>query len=505
MISKDYLKYLFQSKKVAWLFFFVMFMGISLSPFIHQAVNVINSFGTCINIASGLAITMTFILPVFLFSFVHRKKSCDVWFALPIRRSHILITTILFSFLIIFGYYAITVLSGMFLPMLSTRLVTTWLFARMGFMVLGILALLLIHSCIFLFANNIFDGIVMILAYLAIPLLVLVVLNSVADCLQIHFLVVSFETQYLSPFWTVLTNYWQIINHFMTLNQDPGHVYGYFFGNGSALQVTVLIGYAALACLGLKKNFVERKTERAEQVSDAFMSYPFIINLYLLLTLMAIAFMSVQDSVETYTVVYLLLFFVYFVAMFVYRRKIRFYWKNVLFFAIACILTIGFANFSFVNKGFGLPYQYPISSATEVNYQYDAYNLNESLKQSDSSSYSVSVHFELSMPVKDINSEKYGEVTEILNQYRKHAVDYHFSKRELYPDTDSSLSVENEDTNGTVSSNYYSDKKVLTVSELKKIAKVTEVTVNVESVYPDQNETSQYSLNDYLKESENGK
>ena len=505
MISKEYLKYLFQSKKVAWLFFFVMFMGISLSPFIHQAVNVINSFGTCIDIASGLAITMTFILPVFLFSFVHRKKSCDVWFALPIRRSQILITTILFSFLIIFGYYAITVLSGMFITMLSTRLVTTWLFAGMGFMALSILALLLIHSCIFLFANNIFDGIVMILAYLAIPLLVLVVLNSVADCLQIHFLVVSFETQYLSPFWTVLTNYWQIINHFMTLNQDPGHVYGYFFGNGSALQVTVLIGYAALACLGLKKNFVERKTERAEQVSDAFMSYPFIINLYLLLTLMAIAFMSVQDSVETYTVVYLLLFFVYFVAMFVYRRKIRFYWKNVLFFVLAGVLTLGFANLSFINKGFGLPYQYPISSGTEVNYQYDAYNLDKNLNQNVSSRYTISAHFELSIPVKEMSSEKYEEITEILDQYRKHSVDYHFSVRELYPDTNSSLSVDNENGIGTVNSAYYSDKKVLTVKDLKKIAQVTDVTVVVVDYDSEDQRVTSYSLNDYLEESENGK
>ena len=108
MINKNYFKYLFKSKIIAWVFFGIMFIAISMSSFLTPGNEAADCFRVTTITSLVLSIIMSFALPVFLFSFVHRKRSCDMYFSLPIDRKELLITTITFSFVLIFSYYTIS-------------------------------------------------------------------------------------------------------------------------------------------------------------------------------------------------------------------------------------------------------------------------------------------------------------------------------------------------------------------------------------------------------------
>ena len=273
MINKNYFKYLFKSKIIAWVFFGIMFIAISMSSFLTPGNEAADCFRVTTITSLVLSIIMSFALPVFLFSFVHRKRSCDMYFSLPIDRKELLITTITFSFVLIFSYYAITSIFALLFTMRSTTIFFSSLFASYAMMALGILALLIINSCIYLFANNIFDGIVMLAAYSAIFVAISLTAETISDLLLIPFMLSSFEEGILfSPVAIVAVNFTSI-SHCIVQAIDDGMS---FVPSISYLQITVLVIYACIACFLLKKNFVERKTERAEQVSNTFFSYPFI-------------------------------------------------------------------------------------------------------------------------------------------------------------------------------------------------------------------------------------
>lgn len=319
MINKNYFKYLFKSKIIAWVFFGIMFVAISMSSFLTPGNEAADCFRVTTITSLVLSIIMSFALPVFLFSFVHRKRSCDMYFSLPIDRKELLITTITFSFVLIFSYYAITSIFALLFTMRSTTIFFSSLFASYAMMALGILALLIINSCIYLFANNIFDGIVMLAAYSAIFVAISLTAETISDLLLIPFMLSSFEEGILfSPVAIVAVNFTSISQNIVQSIDETMS----FVPSVSYLQITVLVIYTCIACFLLKKNFVERKTERAEQVSNTFFSYPFIINFYLLVSLVNLGFSIIKSNmIDSFILLYILLFCIYLISIFVTKER----------------------------------------------------------------------------------------------------------------------------------------------------------------------------------------
>lgn len=499
MISKDYLRYLFHGKRIAWIFFFAMYMAVSLSPFITGLNEMVTCFSTSMNISCILAIIMTFILPVFLFSFVHQKKSCDSYFALPVKRSEMLCTTILFAFLVTFAYYFITVLAATGLTIMHTGVTLTELFFCICYMAVVIFALLVIHSSIYLFANNLFDGIVMLMAYTVLPLVDISVIDTVCNTLQISFLVRNIDTTMLSPLAISFLNAESLIGNIEVLNPVK-YLPTFSSSSFSFAESVALILFALIAGYLLKINFVNRRTERAEQVSNEVMSYPFIINFYLICVLIAFAFSCVWGIDEMYMIMYAFLFFIYMISVFVYKRKIAFYWKNAVYFLSVTLITVLIAQFCYINKGFGLPYTYPIRSGETVTYQYNAYNLDKQLKEEDDDNpedCSISVNFDLTMKTSELDSDKYREVFDILENYRKDAITESLNNHEQFPDFHGFMSISNDTGKDNVYNDYYNPIHVLTLDELKAISKVTDVKIEVYDYNDDSDEI--YTLNEYLE------
>ena len=500
MINNKYLKYLFQNKKIAWIFFLVMYMAVSLSSFITYSSGTYQFSLRCSFI---LSILMTFVLPIFLFSFVHRKRSCDLYFSLPVKRKELLCTTIVFSFFIIFGYYLITTCISTILCFSRMHILFGNLLINIVFVAFSILVLLLINSTIYLFANNILDGVIMLLAYLFIPVAVVCLLDTICNILLISFVDEINLWTYLCPASMAINNgFYLMCNVVKSTDYAMSYIEPFSF-----FQMFLLVIYACVSMYLLKKHFIERKTERAEQISDTFLSYPFIINYYLLISLFYLGFTITHEGLsDVYIIAYLFLYFVYIIALFIYKRKIRFYWKNTLYYIIVMIIALVSGKVIYMNKGFGLPYTYPLSSGDTVIYSLNEYNLDTSLENVNDydADTDVTVNIIFSIPTSELNDSQYSSAISILEKTRTSAINEWFktSDVESYNYSTTSINISNQQNKSTIkqSPTYYTSH-VLSIEDLKELDSCSTITINVYSY--ENNINKDYSLADYLKEVQN--
>ena len=273
-----------------------------------------------------------------------------------------------------------------------------------------------------------------------------------------------------------------------------------FVPSVSYLQITVLVIYACIACFLLKKNFVERKTERAEQVSNTFFSYPFIINFYLLVSLVNLGFSIIKSNmIDSFILLYILLFCIYLISIFVYKRKIKFYWKNILYFVSAALITFGCGKFIFMNHAFSLPYKYPLNAGEKINYYINEYNLHKDLSSKDlEANYSVNLSINIDIPTDQLNTEQYKQAVSILEAYRKQAIDLWFTTSQSNYDRGANLYISNAIQNKDLASCSYQTKDLFTIDELKQLAKVG--TIEIEYYDHETGNYQTYTLDEYLKE-----
>lgn len=500
MLNKNYFKYLFQNKKIAWIFFLVMYMAVSLSSFISLGTTYSAKLNFAFKCSFVLSCIMTFVLPIFLFSFVHRKRSCDLYFSLPIERKELLSTTILFSFTLTFGFFILTTLVAILLCMSHITINLIAYLQTILFVGFSSLALLLINSSIYLLANNIFDGILMLAAYLVIPVSICIVLSVISNVFLIDFLVNKINGGiYFSPIAIVWTNASVLMSDIVHSADTIA-----YFEPFSNVYVILLFIYTIISSYLLKKNFVDRKTERAEQISDTFLSYPFIINYYLLVSLIILGLTCTEEGInDGYVILYILLYFVYIVALFIYKRKIKFYWKNTFYYIAVMVLALGIGEIIFINKGFGLPYTYSLSTGDTLVCNISEYDLNTSLAlDTDSSSTtSVSLDITINIPTDELESDTYKEAVSILEDKRNQAIDAWFEKR-YYEDATCTITFNSTSDNSTLLYGpTYQTSNLFTLDELKTLSKCG--TINI-SVYDyESGIDNSYSLTEYLKAVQN--
>ena len=491
MLNKQYFTYLMKSKKSAWLFYLAMYVIIACLQFVGQSHlgNYLKPFRISCMIMGGISVVMTYVLPIFLFSFIHRKKSCDMCLSLPISRKELLGTTILFSFVIVYVPFAIMTLLEYVVTCASVVSFIGYL-QFVLFFGFGLAILLVVNSCIYLFANNILDGLIMICAYTFLPILLVVLESNAravfsADTMSMNGMPLSV---YLSVPAMVICNMYSLTERLplafdATNGTNFGEYFAYFFIG--------LILFGILACIGLKKQFVDRKAERAEQVSNDFFAYPFIINIFLLATLIVLATVAVSsNSFQTMIVMYVLLFVVYILSTCMYKRKIQISLKNILYYIITMMATLIVAVIVWQNKGFGYAYSYSLTDGDTLCYSY-----YQPVEDGMEDSTFLSFDFNLEIPVEEIHSSKYSEIIDLLETKRVDALNSYFENGEDYY-TSNTLTVYS--MNGTKSIHCYNYclNESFTLEELKKINTLTQVNVSYET---QNHEWVTVSLDDYLK------
>ena len=353
MFSKEYFTYLFKSKK--YLLIFIVLIAF------------LNTFGTGNNyvgltIQGFLSTVLTYLIPCNVFFFVHDKKAVDTFFSIPVSRKAILFTGVVFCalvayvpFMVTFSYYAFAEKLGILMFVVSLLKILLVAFALVVF-----------NTCLYLIGNNIFDGVVMIGSYSIMPLVLLIALETFGDSFVAGR---GFDTSfvaYLSPVFISTDLFFDIMDASMV----------------DISNVVALVAYLLVFGYLLYRSYVDRAVERAGTPSNKFYSYPLVIYIYVFLMLFMISssynyhYKSFGSFMSDMFTVYLMLFVVFVVAHFVYRRKLYFSYKLPLAFVLAGVLTLGFTTLARSTKGFGLSGKYDHNDKLAEYYLYSNYDGN---------------------------------------------------------------------------------------------------------------------------------
>ena len=462
-MNKNYMKYLIRSWRVPVIFFAALFLGLAATPMINS-YDSSSAYTVSLEIMSIEAAALTFVLPVLLFSFAHRRRSADLFFSLPVSRMSQLITNLVFAFCTIYGFFLITSLL-LWIPYGNHVFPFAGVLAINATAALTIAALLLVHSCWYLIANNIFDGIVMIASWSFLPLLIFAVVSTFADNMIAgqNGTVLGDICMWLSPLAMGVRN-------MLTLTDWP-HA-------DPKLYFDILIAlWALIGAYGLYIHFVKRKSERAEQLSDDPLAYPFIINVYALGILVIMACTLVPDASFSFITFYLILLFIYVVAQFVYNRKIRLTKKIFITFGALTMISLIFAQAAFRTRGFGLGNRFSMDLDVNMRIAYNAVVDKNDIgrlieRDYKSSSYKYEeeayVSFNLDMPVSEYENNPI--LKEMMDRYREDGISLFYSQKRN-PASNSRINFMNCSSAYNVYTNhyYYSLDKAVSLEDLRFI------------------------------------
>lgn len=491
-MSKNYLKYLFRQYRIPLIFFFCVYALAVMTPGLADLSSGERfDLTLSLDIAFLLSAGACVVLPLFFFSFVHRRKSADVYGALPISRKGQLRATLGFLFLSTFGCYFVMWLLLMIpathteFGVLGAGIMTRELFC----VAITLLTILILTSGLYLIGNNIFDGVVITAAYYFVPVLILIL-----DHTFFNYLVAGSQdwdqgsqlVSWLSPF---------TCTQAMDLSR--------LFENGLPVareeiavdwpRILALLVFAGIGVLLLHRNFVRRDLERAEQLSAGKLAYPLIIPLYAVLSLTLIL-ITTQADIATSALLILAIFCAYSIASFVWRRTIRPNAKMLLSFAACFAIAALFTFTGWQTHGFGLgdrPMKW--SPGKTIYYSYSAQVKKNDLGKISSGSGFREVTFSFYLPESE---QEENEAAQILERFRKKAIREFYGRSYFkfrYPG--SSLTFEQPGSTGHYHE-YTLVRSALSVQELKTISKYARVFV---TRYDNEGNEYRIPLKKYLK------
>ena len=474
-MNKNYFNYLLKTRRVPILFFFAVYIGIMMVTGLNAHAE--PDRGIELIVAAGMSATLTFALPVLMFSPVHARKSADVFMALPISRREMRITSLLFSFAVSYGFYFLGSILLWAISGHTTINIQTLCFSLI-FMAFGLAVLLLFNSLLFLIANNLFDGVVMIAAYLCMPLMIFLAEVTTVGTLWAGYTSSSWysgRALYLSPVYMVMENLVGIIRRV-----QPYNVFSWNF-------VIALVIFGILSEIGLRKEFDERKTERAEQLSDGIFAYPLVINVYALISLLVFAVQVLLDPREVSTLLlYLILLLIYVVASFVYKRSVKLEKKTLLVFVGEVLLSIAMVFGAWNTHFFGLADHYKLDRGPYLWYEYSAFTSVDDLGEEENPGYDregevsewMEVDVTICIPVDQL--EQYREVIDMMDRVRVQAIDdFYENPIQMYTNNNLRVFNSNEvDHYKPINYNSYRIHELLSEEELKVLNRYAPVVVS---------------------------
>ena len=472
-MSREYLRYLMRKRAVVYGFFTACCLGISIAWAAGGSAEKAMLRGS--ETAAVLTMLMAVGFPLVQFSYVHRRSSADRFFALPVSRKKQLITELVFLFGICAAGYLFIMLVLYVLYGIGHMHILRFLLI-LAAVLLSLLEAVLISSCLYLIANSVFDGIVVCAAYTFLPVLAAIAVTA------FHGSLVAGDHGYSSGLSYLLS---------------PAALAFRFISNVHAgepvswPEVLLGIAYALLACFGLYRNYAERKTERAEQLSDSLFAYPVIINVYAAAMLFGLACDAVHGKPDF--ILYLILFVIYIIAQFVYKRKIELKPVYLAVFAGLLALTHVTAYAGWKTHGFGLADHLPLPEENILVYDYSAWAAPQDLGKPDPE---YRIHIQVNINIPRGQEAAYREAVDILEAYRKKAIGWYYEKSADTTGDTGRLNVygksaENSyDMTGHI---WYDVKELLTEEELIRLSRYG--SVRVEST-----ETGvSYDLSQYLE------
>lgn len=277
----------------------------------------------------GLAITylaiLCYIIPLFKFSYLHKKKQIDYYYSLPIKRQNILNINLLVGFMQIIIPYTIIYFLGMGIVGLKTNIYHfIWYLPLYGISVIVSLGVYLFNTFIYTRGNTSVDGFLLIVLYTFVFYLFFIAIDN------LEFFTVNLESNFYSTLIT-FSPFVNIGNYFNEhiLYYGESHFGGYYIRNFHWFNYIFPLILGVIGYLGLYFSFKYDKAERAEQITDSYFGYRIMIPLYYILI-----FFSIIKN--TTFILLVILIIAYLVGEVIHYRKFKFPKKVYITMAI-CI------------------------------------------------------------------------------------------------------------------------------------------------------------------------
>ncbi len=466
-MSKSYFRFLVRYHRVPLVFFLIFYMTIALSSFMTTSSlyapdrGMYSILSNTFTVCMVMSILLTFGIPIYLFTWMHAKKSCDVYGALPYTRKEELVTSMAAGFLVCFGFFFLGTIIPAAIGLARGELYLSGYLIALAEMALGSTVLLLFNAGLYLVANNALDGAVMLGAYHFLPVMIMLTAGNVFSSLVAGLSTPDLDKiSWLSPVYTTGSLVSTAVSMALPENLN-------MLGTDPLLPRTlILIGFLVVSILLLKTNFIDRKLERAEQLSDNALAYPLVIRIYTALCLLILAAGSFKGDVEF--LLFVLIFAAFLVSQFVYRRTIRPNWKMVIQFLILTAAAFLVAGIGWWTKGFSIA-ERPIDYEHAQSISYSAWN--------DNDTSSINLHLDLKVTAEDT------EALRLLEQMRQKSVDSFYSRRQEgkeLPSADAFSSSGNLAIETDHASYSYSldSSEVLSPDDLRTLEKYGELTID---------------------------
>ncbi len=441
MISLSYLKYLWKSKKTLVLF------SALITALFPVAFHMIDRSATpAVYLSWFISMVLAFAMPCILFRFFQDRRAVDTYLSINVSRRELLVTSILFSFLVSYGCYFLGVTLAF---ILNARMSFTFLWVTLASMAVALLTLIVVNSCGYLLANNTFDGLVLLAAYTFLPLMILMVSGIFAEELIAGYTEGIFHVLcFLSP---------SILSLFLQGNALGQSL---FFSSAyrSRFYLITMLVYLVVFSIVLYRLFLRRKAEKAGGISGEPLSYPFVIHFYVFLCILGIScdlFRISGTAFAWHAVFYLIVFVLYIVANFIYKRRFQVTFKMIAFFLAVTLFAVGFTYAGYKTRGFGLSNRYLRNDPdTRVVYNGPVYYRDE--KDIGEALTWFTKQIDLQAPLETYNSFSEETVTllpESISVYYSLEATHLFTDQPL---TESTLSILDKYRQKTIE-NYYND------------------------------------------------
>lgn len=312
---------------------------------------------TIATITMLLGLFLSFLAPVYLFSFLNKKKSNILYYSLPIKKESLFTTTFLFSLF--------ATIIPIVVNYVIALLISLYIYIDQGYYILSILFLIIYMICmqaittaIVLLCQNTLDSFIASAMYQIIPFIFYFCFNSYLS--SITSTIMLGEGNY--------TNYFDIVIHVTSVIYNSIFTIRYSAQGNSLVNYNIVIYWFIVAIIFIMISyhlFKKRTLEQSDNYSKSIFIYPVLITVIIFSLTMTVCHQNFdQNTILMYTLIFVLYLLLYFFAI----RKVYFTWKIPVIFIVLIISCIGFANAFESTNGFNILSEYPNNISHQTNF-----------------------------------------------------------------------------------------------------------------------------------------
>ncbi len=370
-MNRQYFNYLFKSRKNINIFLLIVNIIFTSFNLFTSSQRTLDSYASILEFSSIIVLIECFVMPIIIFFYRFSKRASDTFFSLPLTRKELFTTSIFYMAMIIVSTHliaAIPVFAMMIMGVESLMVFFVPFIQYLVFLVIVVLAVLNITSLIIFQTNTTFDAIAILMAYILLPVLGIYVIDAFGnatiygydynwffDNLQYFFIPILFIHSYPSTFIEAFAQE----SYSLPINHDY------------LIYVAILAIAGIISYVLAKKNHEKHRAEEAEQISNRFFAYQFVI-IYITVMLVGAVIVSNVDlrvslfsNFGTILMLILVIFIAYQIMTFIFRRKILITRQSIIVFLVAIVFNYSLIYVSFKTCGFGLAYSFENETALD--------------------------------------------------------------------------------------------------------------------------------------------